>query len=272
MVGARAATGYGEHVAGELASEAAGGDVVVYSGGAYGIDAAAHRAVLAAGGTTVAVMAGGIERPYPAGHADLLSRVAATGAVVAEVACGTAPTRHRFLARNRLIAALSDATVVVEAGWRSGALNTAHHAQALGRPVGVVPGPVTSAASAGCHRLLREGETVCVTGFGDVRELLGFPSRPDVGPASPSGAAPERHTHDQGHTDGEWRTDDRTRILDALSVRAGRSVEDVARRAGFAPDEAAAILGILELEGRAARRPTGWTRPARPAADGRGLW
>lgn len=144
VVGARAATGYGEHVAGELAAEAAGGDVVVYSGGAYGIDAAAHRAVLAAGGTTVAVMAGGIERPYPAGHADLLSRVAATGAVVAEVACGTAPTRHRFLARNRLIAALSDATVVVEAGWRSGALNTAHHAQALGRPVGVVPGPVTS--------------------------------------------------------------------------------------------------------------------------------
>lgn len=105
-----------------------------------------------------------------------------------------------------------------------------------------------------------------------MRELLGFPSRPDVGPASPSGAAPERHTHDQGHTDGERRTDDRTRILDALSVRAGRSVEDVARRAGFAPDEAAAILGILELEGRAARRPTGWTRPARPAADGRGLW
>lgn len=272
VVGARAATGYGEHVAGELAAEAAGGDVVVYSGGAYGIDAAAHRAVLAVGGTTVAVMAGGIERPYPAGHADLLSRIAATGVVVAEVACGTAPTRHRFLARNRLIAALSDVTVVVEAGWRSGALNTAHHAQALGRPVGVVPGPITSAASAGCHRLLREGEAVCVTGFGDVRELLGVPADPEVRPASPSDAGPHGPTDDRGHTDDDRRTDDRTRILDALSVRAGRSVEDVARRAGFAPDEAAALLGILELEGRAARRSNGWTRPARPAADRPGLW
>lgn len=255
IVGSRAATGYGEHVAAELGADAAGAGHVVYSGAAYGIDAAAHRAVLTAGGPTVAVMAGGIERPYPAGHADLLNRIAATGAVIAEVACGTAPTRHRFLARNRLIAALSDATVVVEAGWRSGALNTAHHAQALGRPVGVVPGPITSASSMGCHRLLREGDAVCITGIDDVRDLLGVPEGADARGVR------------SADTGGEY-TGERTRILDALSVRSARTVGEVARRAGFAPEEAAALLGLLELEGRAARTPSGWVRPARAGTAG----
>ena len=251
IVGARAASGYGEHVAAELAAEAGAAGIAVYSGAAYGIDAAAHRAALSAVGPTIAVMAGGVERAYPSGNRDLIDRIARAGAVVAEVPCGTAPTKHRFLARNRLIAALSDGTVVVEAGWRSGSLNTAHHAQAIGRPVGVVPGPITSASSRGCHRLLREGDAVCITGIDDMRDLIG---------ASVGGAL------DAGATDAY--TGERTRVLDALSLRSPRSTEDIAQRAGFSLDEAAALLGLLELEGRAERRERGWVGVggmARPA-------
>ena len=140
VVGARAATSYGEHVAMELSADLAGHGVSIVSGAAYGIDGAAHRAALTAGGTTIALLAGGADRPYPAGHGELIERIAASGAVVSEAPCGTTPTKWRFLQRNRLIAALSDATVVVEAGWRSGSLNTAAHAAALSRPLGAVPG------------------------------------------------------------------------------------------------------------------------------------
>ena len=157
----------------ELSADLAGHGVSVVSGAAYGIDGAAHRAALTAGGTTIALLAGGADRPYPAGHGELIERIAASGAVVSEAPCGTTPTKWRFLQRNRLIAALSDATVVVEAGWRSGSLNTAAHAAALSRPLGAVPGPVTSAASAGCHRLLREFDARCVTNSADALELLG---------------------------------------------------------------------------------------------------
>ena len=157
---------------GAVLRDAASGAVIV-SGGAYGIDGAAHRAALGVGGATVALLAGGVDRAYPQGHQQLLRTIAASGAVVSEVPCGTAPTKWRFLSRNRIIAALSDATVVIEAGWRSGSLNTAGHAAALGRPLGAVPGPVTSAASAGCHRLLREYDARCVTTAAEVRELWG---------------------------------------------------------------------------------------------------
>ena len=124
------------------------------SGGAYGIDGVAHRATLSAEGLTVAVLAGGIDVPYPAGHAALLRRISEQGAVVSEYPPGVRPARYRFLTRNRLVAALSGATVVVEAGLRSGAANTAAWATSMGRPVCAVPGPVTSSASAGCHVLL----------------------------------------------------------------------------------------------------------------------
>ena len=144
LVGARAATAYGTHVVTELAADSAARGVVVVSGAAYGIDGAAHRGALRADGTTVAVLAGGVDRPYPAGHDDLIAAIATSGLVLAEVPCGTAPTKWRFLARNRVIAALAGATIVVEAAHRSGALNTAHHAAALGRALGAVPGPVTS--------------------------------------------------------------------------------------------------------------------------------
>ena len=155
IVGTRAATAYGEYVAADLAAGLVGRDAAVVSGGAFGIDGAAHRAALAAEGLTVAVLAGGIDVPYPAGHASLLRRIAEEGLLVSEYPPGVRPARHRFLTRNRLVAALAGATVVVEAGARSGAANTAAWARALGRSVCAVPGPVTSSASVGCHALLR---------------------------------------------------------------------------------------------------------------------
>ena len=245
IVGARAATGYGEHVAAEISAELAASGVAVVSGAAYGIDGAAHRAALSAGGVTVALLAGGADRSYPAGHSDLLSRIAETGAVASEVPCGGAPTRWRFLQRNRTIAALSDATVVVEAGWRSGSLNTAHHALALGRPLGAVPGPVTSAASAGCHRLLREEDARCITGPDDVRELLG------LGGASAGGRSREA-------VDGGPRTDERTRVRDALSRRVRRTADEVARRSGMSRADVEAQLGLLALDGEADQGADGW--------------
>lgn len=240
IVGARAATPYGESVAGELAGDLAASGVTVISGGAYGIDGAAHRAALGAGGMTVAFLAGGVDRAYPIGHQQLFDRIRRGGAVLSEVPCGAAPTKWRFLQRNRLIAAAGLATVVVEAGWRSGSLNTAGHAAALGRPLGAVPGPVTSAASAGCHRLLREYDAVCVTTAQEVRELWGEDAAPPVTAA---------------------REDpDRMRLLDALSARTPRPPEDLARRCGLTVERVRSVLGILELEGTAKRGDRGWTQ------------
>ncbi|MFI8594921.1 DNA-processing protein DprA [Microbacterium sp. NPDC078428] len=248
LIGARASTAYGERIVIDMAAELVGAGVRIVSGAAHGIDGAAHRAALAGGGVTLAVLAGGLDRPYPTGHSDLIARIAATGTVLSEIPPGGAPTKWRFLARNRTIAALADAVIVVEAGWRSGSLNTAGHAATLGRPLGAVPGPVTSGASAGCHRLLREYDAVCVTGPEDVLSLLGGSAsvRRAVGPA----------------------TDDSTRVLDALSTRADRSVDDVARRAGLAPADCGAILALLELEGVARRGAVGWRRAAAVPARG----
>jgi len=237
LVGARASSSYGEHVAGELAAELAVEGRVIFSGGAYGIDGTAHRAALRVGGRTVAVLAGGVDRPYPSGHAPLFERIQASGALVSEVACGTAPTKWRFLARNRLISALSAATVVVEAGQRSGSLNTAGHAAALGRPLGAVPGPITSTASAGCHRLLRDYDARCITSVADVRELLGIVT---VAPATTA------------------EDPDMVRLADALNVRTPRSSTQLAQRSGLSPERVEALLGILELDGSAVRSEHGW--------------
>lgn len=238
IVGARAASRYGDHVAMELAAELAGSGIAVISGGAYGIDGAAHRAALAAGGLTVALLAGGADRAYPAGHANLIDDIATHGVVLSEVACGSAPTKWRFLQRNRLIAALASATVVVEAGWRSGSLNTAGHAATLSRPLGAVPGPITSATSAGTHRLIREYGAECITSADDVRELLGL-----------SGA--------QQAPDGGY-TDDATRVKDAMSTRAWRDTDAIARRAGMSADAVGSILGLLHLEGAVESGVEGW--------------
>ena len=186
LVGARAATGYGEHVAMEASAGLVDRGFAIVSGGAYGIDGMAHRAALASDGTTIAFLAGGIDRFYPLGHESLLTRIAQTGAVVSELPCGAAPTKWRFLQRNRLIAAASQATVVLEAGIRSGSLNTAGHAAALGRPLGAVPGPVTSPASAGCHRLLREFDAMCVVDADQMAELAA------MGPGGTAARGPRR--------------------------------------------------------------------------------
>ena len=243
LVGARAATGYGEHVTIELASGLVDRGFAIVSGAAYGVDGAAHRAALASRGVTVAVLAGGLDRFYPSGHEQLLTRIIDRGVVLSEVPPGTTPTKWRFLLRNRLIAALSDATVVVEAGWRSGSLNTAGHAGTLGRPLGAVPGPVTSAASAGCHRLLREYAAVCVTNADEVAELAGISSgraQPVVADADVSGS--------------------RLRVLDAVHDRTPRRVERIAALSGLATDRVRAELGLLELEGFVIERPSGWIR------------
>lgn len=241
IVGARASTSYGEHVAGEIAGDLAATGAVVVSGGAYGIDGAAHRAALGVGGSTVAFLAGGVDRAYPSGHQQLLARIARDGAVVSELPCGAAPTKWRFLARNRLIAALGDATVVVEAGWRSGSLNTAGHAASLGRPLGAVPGAVTSAASAGCHRLLREYDARCVTSAAEVRELWGG------------------GTGGSGKEEPADRVDpDRIRLCDALSTRTPRTVLELARMSGLSAERVTGLLGILALEGGARQSERGW--------------
>lgn len=168
ITGARASTSYGEHVAGQLASDLASAERIIVAGGAYGIEGAAHRAALASGGDTIAVVANGVDRPYPMGHRELLERVADLGLMVSEVPPGAVPTRHRFIARTRRMAALSAATVVVEAGARSGSMKVAQFAHDLGRNVRAVPGPVTSATSVGPHRLVREGNATLVTCAEDV--------------------------------------------------------------------------------------------------------
>jgi DNA processing protein len=171
IVGARAATGYGEHITMELAAGLVERGHTIASGAAYGIDGMAHRAALASHGRTIAYLAGGVDRFYPAGHDALLTRIVESGAVVSEVPCGTPPTKWRFIQRNRIVAANSATVIVTEAGWRSGSLNTANHATALGRPVGAVPGPVTSAASAGTHRLIREHGATLITNADEAAEL-----------------------------------------------------------------------------------------------------
>lgn len=246
VVGARAATGYGQHMAGELAFGLAEAGWTVASGAAYGIDAAAHRGALAAGGATLAVLAGGLDVPYPAGHRALLARLAEEGLLVSELACGSAPTRVRFLTRNRLIAALSRGTVVVEAGLRSGARNTLAHARALGRSRMVVPGPVTSALSAGAHLELRsDPEARLVTGAAEVLEEVG-----SVGELAPWPRAPGRAR------DGLDLS--AARLLDAVPVRQPAGPASIAAAAGLTLGAALPVLGRLVAEGWVEQGPRGF--------------
>ncbi|WP_349897322.1 DNA-processing protein DprA [Parafrigoribacterium soli] len=245
LVGARAATGYGEHVAMEASAGLVDRGYTIVSGAAYGIDGMAHRAALASSGTTIAFLAGGVDRFYPSGHEALLTRIVEEGAVVSELPCGQPPTKWRFLQRNRLIAAASQATVVLEAGWRSGSLNTAGHAAAIGRPLGAVPGPVTSAASAGCHRLIRDFDARCVTNADEMAELAPMQDAP-VPAETPRNAS------------GGDRL--RVRMLDALAPRSTRPVDEIARRAGLSVSEVQSALGALQLEGAVTEREGGWVK------------
>lgn len=258
VVGSRDSTQYGASVSAELASGLSERGFTIVSGGAYGIDAHAHRAALSGsrGGThlpTIAVMAGGVDRYYPAGNEELLRNIAAEGLILSEVPPGSAPTRWRFLQRNRLIAALSAVTVVVEARWRSGALSTAHHAAMLGRGVGAVPGSVHSANSAGCHRLLRDGSAVCLTDAAEAAEL--------AGPIGSVGLAAEQDAPVAVH-DGLNVED--ILLLDALPVRSASGVDKLATVAGLDPRTVLSGLGRLEAGGLAERAGDGrWRRAAK---------
>ncbi|TDV39758.1 DNA-processing protein DprA [Actinophytocola oryzae] len=256
VIGARAATGYGDLVASEIGYALGNAGMTVVSGAAYGIDGAAHRGALKAGGQTVAVLGCGIDIPYPAGHSGLLEAVAASGLVISEYPPGTNPARHRFLVRNRLIAALSSATVVVEAGVRSGARNTATTAAALGKVVLAVPGPITSAMSVGCHDLLRTGAATLAGSVGEILEAVG-----------PVG----EHLRTEGRsarrsTDG--LADQALRVHEALRREEGCAAEEVAVDSGVPLDRVRALLPELELTGHVERGEDGW-RQAKGGEHGR---
>jgi DNA processing protein len=257
IIGARASTQYGEHCATELAFALAERGWTVISGGAYGIDAAAHRGALAAGGPTVAFLASGLDAPYPPGNRRLFDRIVETGALVSEWPPGVTPLKRRFLTRNRLIAACAAGTIVVEAAARSGTSNTASQVQKLGRTLMAVPGPVTSAMSTGTHRLLREGAKL-VTSIEDVLEEVGRIGD-DLAPA---------HRSDPTEFD---RLDPLARqVLEGLPARKVVTPEQIAVVAAVPVGDVLRVLPILELDGHVRRREAGWqlsrrtTRP-RPA-------
>jgi DNA processing protein len=257
IVGSRAATGYGQHVAIELAAVLAEKNVGIISGGAYGIDASAHRGALAAGGATIAVLGGGLAFGYPRGNHHLFEAIAGQGALVSECPPDTGPTKPGFLVRNRVIAALSRGTVVVEAALRSGALNSAKHARELCRPVMAVPGPVASDNSAGCHELIRNYGAICVTCAVDVLADVTFPGEPtagtDAGLGLRSGPATPRDLLDPVTA----------AVLEEVPVRGGRGPASIAVRAGVDLDTALRCLGMLAASGFVQRCESGW-RALRP--------
>jgi len=255
VVGSRASTPYGVRVAAELAGGLAAAGRCVVSGAAFGIDAAAHRGALAtndfvgAGPVTVAVLACGIDRAYPSAHQVLLDAIAERGAVVSEYPPGTTPARHRFLVRNRLIAAMGEATVVVEAGRRSGSTATFRAARELNRVVAAVPGPVTSALSAGCHELIANEGALLVTGAADVLGLLA--GGPGVVAKEP-GSAEVRPT--------DKLSAESAVVYEALPARGSRDLSALAEEAGLFADDTLAALAELELLGMATRDGANWRR------------
>ena len=258
VIGSRDATGYGKRIAADLGYCLASAGRTVVSGAAFGIDVAAHRAALAAGpagaaeSPTVAVLSCGLDRPYPKEHADVLEQIAAAGSVVSEYPPGTTPARHRFLVRNRLIAALGEATVVVEAGPRSGSTATVHAAQRLNRLVMAVPGPVTSLLSRGCHQLIAHDGAVLVTGADDVLALL---SGATTGAPAPDPSMPVLPT--------DGLDPDVARVYDALPGRGFRSLDRIAVDAGLATVDALDALAELDLRRLARRDGTYWRRVLR---------
>ncbi|WP_061296971.1 DNA-processing protein DprA [Herbidospora cretacea] len=254
VVGARAATPYGVNVASELACRLSDRGYAVISGGAYGIDAAAHRGCLAGPSPTVAILACGVDVPYPAAHQDLFAAIREEGLVISESPPGVTPTRLRFLVRNRVIAALSRGTVVIQAAPRSGALNTAHHAFQLNRQLMAVPGPVTSEVSAGCNNLIRLGKAVCVTSADEILEQVGQ-AGDDIAPV-PRGQMTSR----------DLLSLESKRVLDALPNRGAMGPAELALKAGLPLPVALSCLGNLEAGGYLMREGSGW----RLSAKGRG--
>lgn len=235
VVGGRNATQYGMHIAAEFSAEWAAAGLTIFSGAALGIDAAAHHGALSVGGTTVAILACGVDIPYPSSHAALLHRIKENGLVVSEHPPGARPQRHRFLERNRLLAACSGAVVVVEAAYRSGALNTASWAASAGIPLGAVPGPVTSAMSVGAHRVLREFDGTLI---GSVEHGLQL-----------AGKWTEEATPHSAERARDVLSEEEFAICDALPARGDASVADIARDAGTSEQTTTAVLYRLEIMG-----------------------
>ena len=248
MVGARAASDYGLWVARDWSADLADRGKTVVSGAALGVDGAAHRGALAVDGHTVAVLACGIDRAYPPTHATLLEHVAHRGLVVTEYPPGATPARHRFLVRNRLIAALAAGTLVIEAAARSGAMRTALVAEALGRAVMVVPGPVTSALSVGCHELAQRPE---VTVAGRPAHVVERVSRVGEGLAPRPGSPTRR-------TDG--LDPDALRVHEALPLHAARTAVRLAHDSGVDPAVVNTLLSDLEALGLVEQDGGRWRR------------
>ena len=243
VVGSRAASGYGTHVTTDLAFGLAEREWTVVSGGAYGIDAAAHQATLAAGGRTVAVLACGVDRPYPVGNSAMFERIAETGLLISEWPPGAEPLRHRFLIRNRVIAAATRGAVMVEAAARSGAVQTMGRVLSLNRIAMVVPGPVTSAMSVGCHELLRANPPArLVTGLADVLDEVGRIGEYLVDP-------PRGREHPRDSLDEESAL-----ILEAVPRRGTASPEQLAAKAGVSLRSVLRRLSLLELADLIVRR------------------
>ena len=273
IVGSRAASAYGSYVAAEFAASVAARGWAVVSGGAYGVDASAHQGALGADGVTVAVLACGVDVAYPAAHTELLGAIAAQGVIVSEWPPGRPVSRLRFLVRNRVIAALATGTLVVEAGERSGALNTARHARDLGRRLMAVPGPVTSDISAGCHQIIRDWQGMLVTSAVDVVEHLSPVGEPQAllpaaglaalaESASATPQATQRRPASRRLARPAIDRDDldleSAQVLDAMPGRGAMGTARIAQRAGLAPGTVVGCLGGLASAGFIERCEGGW--------------
>ena len=250
VVGTRTATPYGEAIARRWSADLASSGWTIVSGAAFGIDAAAHRGALSVEGVTVCVLACGVDVAYPRSHDALIADIAASGLVISESPPGGAAMRNRFLTRNRLIAALSRATLVVEAALRSGTRSTATEAGSMGRPVLAVPGPVTSPVSAGCHLCIREGSATLVTGVDEVLRELGV----DVPDHSEGLPPPVPAVDALGARE--------SRVFDCLPLRRPVTIDALSRSAGVPVPDLVAALGRLQLLGLVHRSAEGWAKQA----------
>lgn len=245
IVGARAASNYGMRIAGDIAAQLGERGWSIVSGAAYGIDAAAHRGAIASGAQTAAVLASGVDQMYPSGHEKLFTSILENGVLVSEVLPGTPPTRGRFLIRNRVIAALTRGTLIVEAALRSGSLRTAAEAALLNRPVLAFPGPISSPTSAGCHRLIIEHRAELVS---DVEDVLVH-----IGPLQIESPAPEYPSKVRD----SLSTDEKV-ILEMFPARSPITIEKLSYISDLPTNRILALLGLLATLGFVEREGAGW--------------
>ncbi len=257
IVGARAATTYGLSVARDWSAELASEHISIVSGAAFGIDAAAHRGALSVDGLTIAVLASGADVVYPRAHEQLIARIADEGLVISESPLGEPARRQRFLSRNRVIAALTQATVVVEAALRSGTTATANSAARLNRHVLAVPGPVTSMMSAGCHHLVREGGALIAGASDDVLECL-LPTDQ----ALELSVRRSRVTREAVTVPADALTSAQARIRDLLPSSGEITLDDLHHASHLSVPELLSALGALSSAGFAAAQGSGWVRRA----------